>query len=109
MPRILKLFSLFAMLLFVVGLVLTGCAGSGSKSKTAAPSGDTIKIGAILPMTGPAAVFGKKFQEAYTMAIEEINAQGGVKGKKLELLIEDSQEQPQLGTTAAEKLILLAP
>src|SRR5690554_2302783 len=66
---------------------------------------ETLKIGAVLPMTGPAAVFGEKFQQAYTMAVEEINAAGGVNGKKLELLIEDSQEKPQIGKTATEKLI----
>jgi len=66
---------------------------------------DTIKIGAVLPMTGNAAVFGEKFQQAYTMAIEEINAAGGVNGKKLVLLIEDSQERPQIGKTATEKLV----
>ena len=66
---------------------------------------DTLKIGAVLPMTGTAAVFGEKFQQAYTMAVEEINAAGGVNGKQLELLIEDSQERPQIGKTATEKLI----
>lgn len=66
---------------------------------------DTLNIGAVLPMTGNAAVFGKKFQEAYSMAVDEINAAGGVKGKKLKLIIEDSQEKPQIGKTATEKLI----
>ncbi|MFA7670511.1 MAG: ABC transporter substrate-binding protein [Burkholderiaceae bacterium] len=66
---------------------------------------DTLKIGAVLPMTGTAAVFGEKFQQAYGMAIEEINAAGGVNGKKLVLVIEDSQERPQIGKIATEKLI----
>lgn len=39
------------------------------------------------------------------MAIDEINAAGGVKGKKLQLVIEDSQERPQIGKTATEKLV----
>lgn len=70
------------------------------------PAGaETLKIGAVLPMTGNAAVFGEKFQQAYGLAIEEINAAGGVNGKKLQLVIEDSQERPQIGKTATEKLI----
>lgn len=80
-------------------------AGTQEKNEEGAGAGSgVIKIGAVLPMTGPAAVFGQKFQEAYAMALEEINANGGVKGKKLDVVIEDSQEQPQLGTTATEKL-----
>ena len=43
----------------------------------------TLKIGAPQPMTGPDAPFGSKFQKAYGMALEEINAKGGIKGKKL--------------------------
>lgn len=66
---------------------------------------DSVKIGAVLPMTGNAAVFGEKFQAAYGMAVDEINAAGGINGKKLELIIEDSQEKPAMGKTATEKLV----
>ena len=41
---------------------------------------DTLKIGAPQPMTGPDAPFGSKFQKAYGLALEEINAKGGVQG-----------------------------
>src|ERR1035438_9564548 len=64
-----------------------------------------IKIGAPQPMTGPDAPFGDKFKKAYTMALEEINAAGGVNGRKLEILIEDHQAKNQLAATVAEKLI----
>jgi len=64
-----------------------------------------IKIGAPQPMTGPDAPFGDKFKKAYTMAQEEINAAGGVNGRKLEILIEDHQAKNQLAATVAEKLI----
>jgi branched-chain amino acid transport system substrate-binding protein len=65
----------------------------------------TIKIGAPQPMTGPDAPFGDKFKKAYGMAIEEINAAGGVNGKKLEIVIEDHQAKNALAATVAEKLI----
>ena len=68
-------------------------------------SDDVFVIGAVLPMTGPAAVFGEKFDNAYSMAVDEINAAGGVNGIMLEILIEDSQERPEVGSTAAERLI----
>jgi branched-chain amino acid transport system substrate-binding protein len=64
-----------------------------------------LKIGAPQPMTGPDAPFGDKFKKAYGMAIEEINAAGGVNGRKLEIVIEDHQAKNALAATVAEKLI----
>ncbi len=49
----------------------------------------TIKIGGIVPLTGPAAETGKFMHNGATMALEEINAKGGVLGKKLEWVVED--------------------
>ena len=66
---------------------------------------DTLKIGAPQPMTGPDAPFGDKFQKAYSMAVDEINAKGGVNGKKIEVIIEDHQAKNPLAATVAEKLI----
>ncbi|MFQ3574776.1 MAG: ABC transporter substrate-binding protein [Thermodesulfovibrionales bacterium] len=66
---------------------------------------EVFKIGAPLPMTGAGAAFGEKFKKAYTMAIEEINAKGGVNGKKLELVIDDTQAKPATAVTNAKKLI----
>lgn len=72
----------------------------------AAPvSAQTLKIGAPQPMTGPDAPFGDKFKKAYGMAVEEINAAGGVNGKKLEVVIEDHMAKNALAATVAEKLI----
>jgi branched-chain amino acid transport system substrate-binding protein len=65
----------------------------------------TLKIGAPQPMTGPDAPFGDKFKKAYSMAVEEINAAGGVNGKKIEVIIEDHQAKNALAATVAEKLI----
>jgi branched-chain amino acid transport system substrate-binding protein len=73
----------------------------------AVPSGaqDTLKIGAPQPMTGPDAPFGSKFKKAYDLALEEINAKGGVQGKKIEVIIEDHQAKNPLAATVTEKLI----
>jgi branched-chain amino acid transport system substrate-binding protein len=70
-----------------------------------AASAQTLKIGAPQPMTGPDAPFGDKFKKAYTLAVEELNAKGGVNGKKLEIVIEDHQAKNALAATVAEKLI----
>ena len=66
---------------------------------------ETLKIGAPQPMTGPDAPFGDKFKKAYGLAVEEINAQGGINGKKLEVILEDHQAKNALAATVAEKLI----
>jgi branched-chain amino acid transport system substrate-binding protein len=80
------------------------CAAALASVATAA-SAQTLKIGAPQPMTGPDAPFGDKFKKAYTMAVEEINAKGGVNGKKLEIVIDDHQAKNALAATVAEKLI----
>ena len=66
---------------------------------------ETLKIGAPQPMTGPDAPFGDKFKKAYGLAAEEINAKGGVNGKKIEVILEDHQAKNALAATVAEKLI----
>jgi branched-chain amino acid transport system substrate-binding protein len=66
---------------------------------------DTLKIGAPQPMTGPDAPFGDKFKKAYSMAVNEINAAGGINGKKIEVIIEDHQAKNPLAATVTEKLI----
>ena len=66
---------------------------------------DTIKVGVLLPLTGSQAKFGEIEKRSYEMAAEEINAKGGVNGKKLELLFEDDTGKPDVGRSGVEKLI----
>jgi branched-chain amino acid transport system substrate-binding protein len=64
----------------------------------------TVKIGAILPLTGSAAQWGGPARDAALMAVEEVNAKGGIKGKKISLEIEDDKCDPTTGISAAQKL-----
>jgi len=66
---------------------------------------DTIKVGIVLPLTGSQAAFGEIEKLSFDLALEEINAAGGVKGKKLEFLMEDDTGRPEVGRSVAEKLI----
>jgi len=66
---------------------------------------ETIKVGVILPLTGKQAKFGEIEKQSFGMAAEELNAKGGVNGKKIELLIEDTQGKPDVARSAVEKLI----
>ncbi len=58
-----------------------------------------------LPLTGTNAKFGEIEKQSYEIAMEEINAAGGIKGKKIILEFEDSQAKPEVSRSIAEKLI----
>jgi branched-chain amino acid transport system substrate-binding protein len=66
---------------------------------------ETLKVGVILPLTGEKAKFGEIEKKSFEMAMEEINAAGGIKGKKLDLAFEDDTGRPDVARAAAEKLI----
>lgn len=66
---------------------------------------EVIKIGAILPLTGPSAQYGRWIQEALELGKEEINSQGGINGKKLEIIYEDDQANPTFAANAMRKLV----
>lgn len=85
-----------ALALTPVLLLLNGCNKQG---------GDTIKIGEFASLTGKEATFGQSSHEGTLLAIEEINAAGGVLGKKLELLTEDTQSKSGEPATVVNKLI----
>ncbi|KKM76345.1 hypothetical protein LCGC14_1381020, partial [marine sediment metagenome] len=68
-------------------------------------SSHVIKVGVLLPLTGKHAKFGEIEKQSFEMAVDEINKAGGVNGKKIELIIEDTQGKPDIGRSAMEKLI----
>ena len=70
-----------------------------------AAAADTIKVGIVLPLTGPQAKFGEIEKQSFDMALEEINGGGGVKGMKLEFIMEDDTGRPDVGRSVVEKLI----
>src|SRR6476469_7719840 len=66
---------------------------------------DSIKVGVIQPLTGAFAASGNYVANGAKIAADEINAKGGVLGKKLELVIEDNKSNPTEAAAVAEKLI----
>jgi len=71
-----------------------------------ARAADTIKVGWVGPLSPPGGYAeGALMKQATQLAIEEINAKGGVLGKKLECFYEDTRGQPEEGTAAAQRLI----
>src|SRR2546423_9049313 len=73
---------------------------------TGAAAQETIKIGVIEPLTGAAAASGNYVTNGARIAADEINAQGGMLGKKLELVVEDNKSNPTEAAAVAEKLIV---
>ncbi|CAM4385742.1 ABC transporter substrate-binding protein [Bordetella muralis] len=67
---------------------------------------ETIKIGVSQPLTGPVAAAGTYVANGARLAAEQLNAQGGVLGKKIELIVEDNKSNPREAVNTAEKLIL---
>src|SRR5678816_207420 len=68
-------------------------------------TGDTIKVGVYGDLTGQTSSFGQSTKNGVELAVEEINAAGGVNGKKIQLLIEDDQGRPEQAKTVVSKLI----
>lgn len=103
-----KFFRLMLITVLILSIGLTGCGKKEVTTSTSSDAPKTIKIGTILPLTGDAAPLGKLGKEAREMAVEEINAAGGIKalgGAKLELVFGDSEGKPQVGVSEAERLI----
>ncbi len=66
---------------------------------------ESIKLTVPLPLTGPLAQFGEIEKRSYEIAMEEINATGGVKDKKILLEFEDSRDKPDISKSIVEELI----
>lgn len=85
---------------FVAGLLLPALGRSGF-----AQGAQPIKIGAILSSTGPGAGVGIPQRNGVQLAIKTINANGGIKGRPLQLILEDDGSNPDTAVTKANSLI----
>ncbi len=70
-----------------------------------ATAAETIKIGVILPLSGGSSIAGLEVLSGIELAMENVNAAGGVLGKQIELIKENDESIPTKGVTAAQKLI----
>lgn len=82
----------------VMGSVLAGCSKGSANS-------DTINIGAIGPLTGPASTYGQSVKNGAELYLEQVNADGGIDGKKLSLLFEDDEANADKAIQAFNKLV----
>jgi branched-chain amino acid transport system substrate-binding protein len=85
-----------AVALLVMSVFAIGCQKGG---------GNTTKIGVITSLTGSQAAFGEAHKNGYTIALDEINAKGGILGKKVELDMYDDQSKTDQAVQGVSKLI----
>lgn len=80
-------------------LFAAGCGGAGSGS------GDTVKLGVAIPLSGPLAQVGASMELAARYAVDEINADGGVLDRDVELVIADTTEDPTRASQEITRLL----
>lgn len=78
---------------------------SGGGSSSSSSSGDTIKLGFVYPLTGNAPNIGAACKNGSQLAIDEINAAGGINGKQIEAVFEDDENKPATAPNAVTKLL----
>jgi branched-chain amino acid transport system substrate-binding protein len=86
-------------------LFSAACVDKGGTGTTNTATGDTIRVGVYGDTTGATSSFGQSTKNGIQLAFEEINAAGGVNGKKLEMVFEDDQGTPEKAKTVISKLI----
>lgn len=92
----------FMLSIVLCGLLLTGCGG-GSQAP-AANKGD-IKLGVIAPLSGAGTSYGIGIKQGAEMAVDEINAAGGINGRKIKMITVDDATNPAESVTAIKRLI----
>src|SRR5271156_1424330 len=77
--------------------------GLGTAAALAQASGEPVTIGVSGPLTGQNAQYGAQWKKGFDLALEEVNSKGGVKGRQLQYVFEDSQADPRQTVAIAQK------
>lgn len=88
------------LILILVLSAFSGCGGGADTSDTT-----PIMIGSIMPISGPVSTYGIQSRDAIMMAVDEINAAGGVLGRPLQAIVEDDEANPEKTKNAFTKLV----
>jgi branched-chain amino acid transport system substrate-binding protein len=94
-------------IILLIAVIIAGIAiwqVSYEKPKPVPEVKEPIKIGILLSLTGPISPFGNQALEAIQLAIEEINNKGGINGRALKIIVEDTKSEPKEAVTAFNKL-----
>ncbi len=88
----------FAVPVFIITSLLAACKGGSQQA-------NTFRIGVITALTGQTAAFGQAHKNGYTIALNELNAKGGVLGKPIELVYYDDQSRADQAVQGVSKLV----
>lgn len=93
--------------LLKAGLVAAVGLGIGLAGPALAQGSEAVRIGALNPLTGAGATYGTGMQKAIQIAVDQVNEEGGVLGKKVELFTADGETDPNAAVRAVNKLVNL--
>ena len=99
---------LLLIIALIIALIVTGCGGDDQSGQSELPRGvtaNTIKIGSHTDLSGQLAIWGVPMTNGIRMRFDEVAAAGGIHGRTIDFLVEDSQYQVPLAVKATNKLI----
>ncbi|MGJ7918989.1 ABC transporter substrate-binding protein [Neobacillus sp. LXY-4] len=99
-----KKFAKVIMASTLVAGILAGCSGAKESSNTGGSDSKSVKIGINLELSGGVASYGESLEKGIDIAIEEINKDGGIDGKKIEVVKVDNKSEAAEATSTAIKL-----
>src|SRR3954464_11240250 len=89
----------------VKGSLAAAVTGTAMSRMAFAQSADPITLGVSGPLTGPNAQYGAQWKQGFDLALDEIHAAGGINGRKLAYVFEDSQSDPRQSVAIAQKFV----
>lgn len=86
-------------------LALTGCQGAAISDDEAPAAGGPVRIGVVVPLTGPVSQVGTALRNGLELAVKKVNADGGVHGRPVEYVVVDDAGDPANSTQLARRLV----
>src|SRR5229473_3458400 len=93
------------MVLVLATFLVAACGSSGGGGATNSYAGKTIKLGAVLSITGAGNVYGLRSRDGANLAVKQINGSGGVNGAMIDLTVEDDTSDKATSLAKAQRLI----
>lgn len=88
-----------------LALAIVVAAGTGGGARVASAAGEPYLIGAVVSESGPASTLGRPAADSIQLAVDEINAAGGINGRRIEIKIVDDESNPASAVNALRQLL----
>src|ERR1700704_4064811 len=89
----------------VKGSLAAFATGAAMSRPALAQSSEPITLGVSGPLTGPNAQYGAQWKQGFDLALDQINADGGIKGRPLAYVFDDTQSDPRQAVAVAQKFV----